>query len=32
MAELSLERHGGSGRPMRLSDELHERTASRRRE
>ena len=30
MAELSLERYGGTGRPMRLSDELHDRTASRR--
>jgi len=26
LAELSLERHGGSGRPLRLSDELLERT------
>jgi xanthine dehydrogenase accessory factor len=26
LAELSLERYGGSGRPLRLSDELFERT------
>src|SRR5438445_285806 len=30
MAELSLERYGGSGKPLRLSDELFERTISRR--
>jgi xanthine dehydrogenase accessory factor len=32
MAELSLERYGGSGKPLRLSDELFERTVSRRRD
>src|SRR3989454_5419243 len=32
LAELSLERYGGSGRPLRLSDELFERTVSRRRD
>ena len=32
LAELSLERYGGSGKPLRLSDELFERTISRRRE
>src|SRR5207244_9177544 len=26
LAELSLERYGGSGRPLRLSDEIFERT------
>jgi xanthine dehydrogenase accessory factor len=26
LAELSLERHGGSGRPLRLSDEIFERS------
>ena len=30
MSELSLERYGGTGRPLRLSDELFERTVSRR--
>src|SRR5438552_2366405 len=30
LAELSLERYGGSGKPLRLSDELFERTISRR--
>src|SRR6266550_3766768 len=30
LAELSLERYGGSGKPLRLSDELFERTLSRR--
>ena len=29
MAELSLERHGGSGKPLRLPDELFERTIAR---
>ena len=31
MAELSLERYGGSGKPLRLSDELFERTGGPRR-
>jgi len=26
LAELSIERYGGSGQPLRLSDELFERT------
>ena len=30
MAELSLERHGGTGRPLRLDDDISERAASRR--
>jgi xanthine dehydrogenase accessory factor len=30
MAELSLERYGGSGRPLRLSDDLFERTVGKR--
>src|SRR5258707_5888727 len=29
LAELSMERYGGSGRPMRLSDEIFDRTATR---
>lgn len=28
LAELSLERHGGSGRPLRLTDELYDRAVS----
>jgi len=30
LAELSMERYGGSGRPMRLSDEIFDRTVSQR--
>ena len=30
LAELSMERHGGTGRPLRLSDEVFERAARRR--
>jgi xanthine dehydrogenase accessory factor len=30
MAELSLERYGGTGRPLRLADEIFERTVARR--
>ncbi len=30
LAEMSVERHGGSGRPLRLSDETFERSAARR--
>ena len=31
LAELSLERHGGSGRPLRIGDELYERAVLRQR-
>jgi len=30
MAELSLERFGGSGKPLRLADEIFDRTVARR--
>jgi xanthine dehydrogenase accessory factor len=30
LSELSLERYGGSGRPLRLPDELFERTVGKR--
>jgi xanthine dehydrogenase accessory factor len=32
LAELSIERYGGSGKPLRLSDELFERAVTRRRD
>jgi xanthine dehydrogenase accessory factor len=30
LAELSMERHGGSGRPLRLADDIYERAVSKR--
>ena len=30
LAEMSMERHGGTGRPLRLPDEIHDRAAGRR--
>jgi xanthine dehydrogenase accessory factor len=30
LAELSMERHGGSGRPLRLADDIYERAVTKR--